>query len=178
MVPPLLVHLHFEYADTRGLLKSRTTKRLLVTVAYAPVVLLGLRVYPLLANYSGFDLLTPGSVLGLAYGIWLAASLLACFWWELRFSAAAPDHAQRTFHKQLARFFLLTAPVVLGLHVFQDSLGAVLTGELSTSLAVAAIVPFAVMLWMVQKFLSSHCSGFWDEVCEKRHSTRWTACSG
>ncbi len=152
LVPPLLVHLHFEYADTRGLLKSRNTKRLLVTLAYAPVVVLGLRVYPLLANYSGFDLLAPGRVLGLAYGIWLPASLLACFWWELRFSAAAPDHAQRIFHKQLARFFLLTALVVLGLHVFQDSLGAVLTGELSTSLAVAAIVPFAVMLWMVQKF--------------------------
>src|SRR6266436_2517861 len=152
LVPALLVHLHFEYADTRGLLKSRNTKRILVSAAYAPILFLGLRVYPLLANYSGFDLLAPGRVLGLTYGVWLGVSLLACFWWQRRFTADAPDDPQRTFHKQLAKFFLLIALLILCLHVFQDTFGAALTGELSTSLAVAAIIPFAVMLWMVQKF--------------------------
>src|SRR5437762_12577425 len=43
LVPALLVHLHFEYADTRGLLKSRKTKRILVSAAYAPILFLGLR---------------------------------------------------------------------------------------------------------------------------------------
>src|SRR5437667_4177482 len=152
LVPALLVHLHFEYADTRGLLKSRNTKRILVSAAYAPILFLGLRVYPLPANYSGFDLLAPGRVLGLTYGVWLGVSLLACFWWQWRFTADAPDEPQRTFHKHLAKFFLLIALLILSLHVFQDTFGAALTGELSTSLAVAAIIPFAVMLWMVQKF--------------------------
>ncbi|PYU62972.1 MAG: hypothetical protein DMG56_10885, partial [Acidobacteria bacterium] len=152
LVPALLVHLHFEYADTRGLLKSGNTKRILVSAAYAPILFLGLRVYPLLANYSGFDLLAPGRVLGLTYGVWLGVSLLACFWWQWRFTADAPDDPQRTFHKHLAKFFLLIALLILSLHVFQDTFGAALTGELSTSLAVAAIIPFAVMLWMVQKF--------------------------
>jgi len=152
LVPALLVHLHFEYADTRCLLKSRNTKRILVSAAYAPILFLGLRVYPLLANYSGFDLLAPGRVLGLTYGVWLGVSLLACFWWQRRFTADAPDDPQRTFHKQLAKFFLLIALLILCLHVFQDTFGAALTGEIRTSLAVAAIIPFAVMLWMVQKF--------------------------
>ena len=152
LMPALLVHLHFEYAGTRGLLKSRNTKRILVSAAYAPILFLGLRVYPLPANYSGFDLLAPGRVLGLTYGVWLGVSLLACFWWQWRFTADAPDDPQRTFHKQLAKFFLLIALLILCLHVFQDSFGAALTGELSTSLAVAAIIPFAAMLWMVQKF--------------------------
>src|SRR5205809_2170163 len=152
LVPALLVHLHFEYADTRGLLKSGNTKRILVSAAYAPILFLGLRVYPLLANYSGFDLLAPGRVLGLTYGVWLGVSLLACFWWQWRFTADAPDDPQRTFHKHLAKFFLLIALLILSLHVFQDTFGAAVTGELSTSLAVAAIIPFAVMLWMVQKF--------------------------
>src|SRR2546430_13063515 len=31
LMPALLVHLHFEYAGTRGLLKSRNTKRILVS---------------------------------------------------------------------------------------------------------------------------------------------------
>ena len=152
LVPALLVHLHFEYADTRALLKSRNTKRILVSAAYAPILFLGLRVYPLLANYSGFDLLAPGRVLGLTYGVWLGVSLLVCFWWQRRFTADAPDDPQRTFHKQLAKFFLLIALLILCLHVFEDTFGAAPTGELGTSLAVAAIIPFAVMMWMVQKF--------------------------
>ena len=152
LVPALLVHLHFEYADTRALLKSRNTKRILVSAAYAPILFLGLRVYPLLANYSGFDLLAPGRVLGLTYGVWLGVSLLVCFWWQRRFTADAPDDPQRTFHKQFAKFFLLIALLILCLHVFEDTFGAAPTGELGTSLAVAAIIPFAVMMWMVQKF--------------------------
>src|SRR5437763_331676 len=152
LMPALLVHLHFEYAGTRGLLKSRNTKRILVSAAYAPILFLGLRVYPLPANYSGFDLLAPGRVLGLTYGVWLGVSLLAGFWWQWRFTADAPDEPQRTFHKHLAKFFLLIALLILSLHVFQDTFGAALTGEISTTLAIAAIIPFAVMLWLVLKF--------------------------
>jgi signal transduction histidine kinase len=152
MVPSLLVHLHFEYADTRGLLKSHSTKRILVAAAYLPILFLGFSLYPLLANYSGFDLLAPGKVLGLAYGVWLGGSLVVSFWWQTRFTAGAPDKVQGTFHKLLGRFFLLVAVAVLGLHVLQDRVAAGFAGEISTTLAVVTIVPFAVMLWMVQKF--------------------------
>jgi signal transduction histidine kinase len=152
MVPSLLVHLHFEYADTRGLLKSHSTKRIVVAAAYLPMVFLGFSLYPRLANYSGFDLLVPGKVLGLAYGAWLGGSLVVSFWWQTRFTADAPDKVQRTFHKLLGRFFLLVAVAVLGLHIFQDRVDAGFAGGISTTLAVVAIVPFAVMLWMVQKF--------------------------
>lgn len=152
MVPSLLMHLHLEYADTRGLLKSQSTKRILVAAAYLPILFLGFSLYPLLANYSGFDLLAPGKVLGLAYGVWLGGSLVVSFWWQTRFTAGAPDKVQGTFHKLLGRFFLLVAVAVLGLHVFQDRVAAGFAGEISTTLAVVTIVPFAVMLWMVQKF--------------------------
>jgi signal transduction histidine kinase len=152
MVPPLLVHLHFEYADTRGSVKSRNTKRILITTAYLPAMYFGFHLYPLLTNYSGFDLLTPGKVLGLAYGVWLAGAMLVSSWWQLHFTEDAPDGAQRTFHKQLGKFFLLVSALILFLHIFQDRLSAGQAGELSTSLAVAALVPFAAMLWMVQKY--------------------------
>jgi hypothetical protein len=39
-LPPLLVHLHFEYADTRALLRNRSAKRLVVLAAYTPVLYL------------------------------------------------------------------------------------------------------------------------------------------
>src|SRR6266481_7685754 len=102
-LPPILIHLHLEYAATRGLLKKSDKKPLILLAANAPIVFFGLRVYPLLANNSGLDLLAPGRALGFAYGVWLAVAFLICFWWQGRFSAAAPDAPQRTFHKQLAR---------------------------------------------------------------------------
>src|SRR5205807_2509106 len=71
-LPPILIHLHLEYAATRGLLMKSDTKRLIILTAYVPMVFFGLRVYPLLASNSGLDLLAPGRSLGLGYGVWLA----------------------------------------------------------------------------------------------------------
>jgi len=90
-LPPILIHLHLEYAATRGLLMKSDTKRLIILAAYVPMVFFGLRVYPLLASNSGLDLLAPGRSLGLGYGVWLALAFLVCFWWQGRFSAEAPD---------------------------------------------------------------------------------------
>ncbi|HYT23152.1 MAG TPA: ATP-binding protein [Candidatus Polarisedimenticolia bacterium] len=150
-LPPILIHLHLEYATTRGLLKKSDTKRVILLAAYAPIVFFGMRVYPLLANNPGLDLLAPGRALGFVYGVWLAVAFLICFWWQGRFSADAQDAPQRTFHKQLARFFLAIGVLVLLLHAAP---GLSLAGgeELSMALALLAMIPFAVMMWMVLKF--------------------------
>ena len=150
-LPPILIHLHLEYATTRGLLKKSDTKRVILLAAYAPIVFFGMRVYPLLANNPGLDLLAPGRALGFVYGVWLAVAFLICFWWQGRFSAEAQDAPQRTFHKQLARFFLAIGVLVLLLHAAP---GLSLAGaeELSMALALLAMIPFAVMIWMVLKF--------------------------
>src|ERR1700688_4543841 len=58
-LPALLIHLHFEYADTRGMFSSPALKRTLVLTAYVPVLYFALRAYPLLANSPGFDFLVP-----------------------------------------------------------------------------------------------------------------------
>ena len=148
-LPPLLVHLHFEYADTRGLLRSRSIKRLVLLAAYTPVLYFALHVYPLLANSPTFDFLTPGSVLGRGYGAWLMSALLIGFAWQLRFTASAPDIRQQRFHKQLAALLLVINAAVLYLHFFQRvGTGAEVT---STMLALLAILPFATMLEMVYR---------------------------
>src|SRR5437762_11151691 len=149
---PILAHLHLEYAATRGLLKRPDAKRVILLAAYAPIVVFGLRVYPLLANNSGLDLLAPGRALGFVYGVWLAVAFLTCFWWQGRFSAEAPDAPQRTFHKQLARFFLAIGVLVLLLHTTPGGLSLAGAEKLSTALAFLAMIPFAVMMWMVLKF--------------------------
>src|SRR5437667_1845245 len=151
-LPPILIHLHLEYAATRGFLKKSDAKRLIVFVAYGPIVFSGLRVYPLVASNSGLDLLAPARALGFVYGLWLAVAFLACFWWQGRFSVAAPDAPQETFHKQLAKFFLVTSGLVLLLHAVPIGLSKTRGEELSMALALLAMIPFAAMMWMVLKF--------------------------
>src|SRR5229473_4003774 len=63
-LPALLIHLHFEYADTRGMLGSRTLKRIVLLAAYAPVLYFALSAYPLLADSPGLDFLAPGHGVG------------------------------------------------------------------------------------------------------------------
>src|SRR5437773_11844201 len=152
MLPPILIHLHLEYAATRGLPKKSDAKRVILLAAYAPSVFFGLRVYPLLANNSGLDLLAPGRALGFVYGVWLAVAFLICFWWQGRFSAEAPDAPQRTFHKQLARFFLAIGVLVVLLHAAPGGLSLAGAEKLSTGLALLAMIPFAEMMWMVLQF--------------------------
>ena len=152
LVPPTLVHLHLEYAGTRNLVQRPNGKRMIVAAAYVPLAYFGGHLYPLLASGAKFDLLVPGRVLGLVYGVWLAAATLVSFWWQGRFCGEAPDVRQKTFHKQLARFFLLVSVLVLILHIFQKEVSASAAAEISTTLAIAAIIPFAVMLWLVLKF--------------------------
>src|SRR6266404_174230 len=68
-LPSLLIHLHFEYTDMRAPFRNQALKRAAILAAYAPILYFAVRVRPLLASSSGFDFLTPGSVLGQGYGV-------------------------------------------------------------------------------------------------------------
>jgi signal transduction histidine kinase len=151
-LPSILIHLQLEYASTRELLKNPDSKRLMVWATYVPIVFFGLRVYPALANNSGLQLFAPGRALGLAYGVWLAVAFLISSWWQGRFSNKAPDATQMTFHKQLAKFFLIVVVFVLLLHATPHTLTLPSAEELTLGLALLAMIPFVVLMWMVLKF--------------------------
>jgi len=121
-LPALLIHLHLEYADTRGMLGSRALKRTVLLAAYTPVFYFALHAYPLLANSPGFDFLAPGNVLGRGYGVWLALAMLISAAWEIRFHLRAPDRAQSFFHSLLAGVFSIGAALVVQLHVLSGPL--------------------------------------------------------
>src|SRR6266852_2931834 len=89
-LPSLLIHLHFEFAATREMLRNRTLKRAMLTASYVPVLYFALRVYPQLASSVGFDFLIPGNALGRGYGIWLGLAMLLAAAWEGRFAADSP----------------------------------------------------------------------------------------
>ncbi len=151
-LPALLIHLHFEYADTRGMLTSRTLKRTVLLAAYVPVLYFALRVYPLLADSPGFDFLAPGNVLGRGYGVWLALAMLISAAWEIRFHLRAPDRAQSFFHSLLAGVFSIGAALVLQLHVLSGPMPRDLSDAASTALALVALLPSAVLIYLVQRF--------------------------
>src|SRR5215471_7479529 len=69
-LPPLLIHLHVEYAGTRGLRVPLPAPRLMVWAAYATVAYFALKVYPTLVAGRGIDFLMPGNALGRGYGLW------------------------------------------------------------------------------------------------------------
>ena len=151
-LPALLIHLHLEYADTRGMLGSRALKRTVLLAAYTPVFYFALHAYPLLANSPGFDFLAPGNVLGRGYGVWLALAMLISAAWEIRFHLRAPDRAQSFFHSLLAGVFSIGAALVVHLHVLSGPLPRDLSDAASTALALVALLPSAVLIYMVQRF--------------------------
>jgi len=152
LVPCLLVHLHLEYAGTRNGARRAGLTTTLLAVAYAPLGYFAWHQFPLLATGAKFDLFVPGRILGLAYGVWLAGAMLVSSWWQFRFAADGPTAPERTFHKLLGRFFLVISVLVLILHAFQEPVNAVTAAEISTALAIATLVPFAAMFWLVLKF--------------------------
>jgi two-component system sensor histidine kinase HydH len=152
LLPPLLIHLHLEYAETREMLHSRAIKRLVLLAAYAPILYFALRVYPLLATSPDFDFLVPGNSLGRGYGVWLGVAMLMSAGWEARFVRIAPDEPQRKFHSVLVALFVAGAALVAYLHVFGGPLSPEFSAGLSTTLAWLSIPPMAAMIYLVQRF--------------------------
>jgi signal transduction histidine kinase len=151
-LPPSLIHLHLEFAETRGMLPSRPLKRIVLLAAYAPVLYFGLRVYPHLAASAGFDFQNPGNALGRWYGIWLGLAMLISGWWEMRYTVRAPDQPQRMFHSCLAVIFVAGAAMILYLHDFGGPLAPSLAAGITITLALAAIVPSALLIYLVLRY--------------------------
>jgi signal transduction histidine kinase len=152
LLPALLIHLHFEFAETRNLLRGRILKRTLLLAAYAPIVYFLLRYFPQIVTSPGFDFLIPGNALGRPYGVWLGIALFVSAGWEARFASVAPDRAQRQFHASVAGFLVAGASMVLYLHVFGGPLTANVSVLVSTILAWLSIPPFTILIYLVLRF--------------------------
>ena len=151
-LPPLLIHLHLEFAATREILRSVTLERAVLLAAYAPVLYIALRVYPQLASSVGFDFLIPGNALGRGYGIWLGLAMLLAAAWEGRFAFEAPDRPQKTFHAALSALFVCGSVLVVYLHVLAGPLRPEVAAGISVALAWLAIPPSAALVYFVQRY--------------------------
>src|SRR5712664_4340498 len=151
MLPALLLHLHMEYAETRGLLESKRWKLGVLLLFYAACLHLAYQRIPPLLQDPQFNFLVPGSSLGDGFAIVLAVSLAWCGGWERRFATAAPDKPQRYFHWTLLVFFGASFLAVDALHLGPFHMQARTTETLATAFTLLPIPPFGVLIYLVYR---------------------------
>ena len=151
LLPALLLHLHLEYAKTRGLLKDKRWKLAVLFLFYAACLHVAVHRIPLLLQDPQFNFPVPGSSLGEGFAIVLAVALAWCGGWERRFATAAPDKPQRYFHWMLLGFFVATFLAVDGLHLGPFHMQARTTETLATAFSLLPSLPFSVLVYLVYR---------------------------
>jgi len=151
LLPALLLHLHMEYAETRGLLQVKAWKRAVLALFYLAGLYLALGRIPLLVRGGHFDFVGPGNSLGTGFAIVLSVALAWCAGWERRFATTAPDRAQRYFHCALLLFFALAFLGTGVLHVAPYPISKPTSEALETAFFLLPMVPFTVLLELVYR---------------------------
>src|SRR6266436_755123 len=151
LLPAFLLHLHMEYAETRGMLRVRRWKLAVLFVIYAACLHLAVQRIPLLYQDPHFDFLVPGRSLGQGFAIVLGVALAWSAGWEGRFAASAPDKPQRYFHRTLLAFFALSFMAVAGLHFALIPVEPRTADAVATAFSFLPILPFTVLIYLVQQ---------------------------
>src|SRR5216683_1234602 len=151
ILPALLLHLHMEYAETRGMLRIKRWKWAVLLLFYAACFHLAYHRIPLLLQEPHFDYLVPGSSLGEGFASVLAVALAWCAIWQWRFTTSAPDRPQRYFHATLLLFFALSFLAVTSLHLGPFHLETRTAESFATSFALLPILPFTALIYLVQR---------------------------
>jgi signal transduction histidine kinase len=155
-LPSLLVHLHVEYAQIRGVVSGGKQKRLWLTASYTPTVLLSPWLYsPLRPGSSSLNFVLPANSLGWPFQVWLVTGLLISAMWQGRFVKLAPDDQQKSFHRTLRYDLALVGLWILALHASVHIWGGVSESSMaiySTLVACLVLAPLVSLIRNVQQF--------------------------
>src|SRR4029077_14727960 len=106
LVPPLLMHLHVEFAETRGMIRQKRWKWAVLFVFYAASFHLAIQFLPHVTE-GGFNFVLPGDSLNEGFAHIFCYSLLWSAVWQFRFSRNAPSPPERGFHGALSATFVV-----------------------------------------------------------------------
>jgi signal transduction histidine kinase len=148
-LPALLVHVHVEFAVTRGWATWVRVIRVVLLCFYAAAVYLVLRGVPAEISEQRFDFAATGVSLGFGFPWILGASLVYSAGWELHFWRMAPDEPERNFHRMATLVIALACAGLLVLHV--APLGAATRETLNAAFYLLPIVPFIALIYLVQR---------------------------
>ena len=152
-VPPLLQHLHAEYAALRELIRTRRAKALWLAAAYLPTLLLLPKLVAALRTNetSGFE--RPTHFLGPAFRVWLIASIAVGAFWQWRFSKLAISKEEKSLYDILKWMFSTLALVLLLSLWLQERFKPDLMALIAPLLLVVIIAgPFLKVIEQVNRF--------------------------
>jgi signal transduction histidine kinase len=149
VTPALLLHLHMEFAQTRGLLKDRRWKLGVTVFFYAAAAHLLLLNLPKQIMNSRFDFVVPGNSLSSGFSHAFCYSLLWSGTWEFRFWRRAPDKPQRFFHAFLVFVFVLAFVGIVGLHLWLLPLSVAGREGLGVAVTVLPVAPLVALIYLV-----------------------------
>ena len=152
-IPPLVVHLHVEWASMRGLFPSPFVRNSWLALTWlATATLVGEFIRALDPGARVVDFERPTHVLGVPFQVWLVLAILLGVLWQHRFAASAPDREQRRFHRTLEIFLSTIAVLLAATFLSQRFVGAV-GSPLSALLAmILVLVPLGILFSNVQRF--------------------------
>src|SRR6202012_249763 len=119
--PALLMHLHVEYAETRGMLHDKRWKWAVLLFFYAAASHMAIHQFPGIGA-PGFDFVLPGDTLPNGYPHVFTYSLIWCATWEFRFWRNTRKGPERQFYGFLTLLFAVAAGWIIGLYDFPINL--------------------------------------------------------
>jgi len=150
-IPPLVVHLHAEYASIRNLPAPGPRKILWLLCAWLPAILLVPLLTAALRPNRAFAFSSPSRELGLPFQIWLIGAVLCGAYWQTRFAKAAPHGEQQAFHNSLARTLALLSALLV-IVVVLGRFGPAPAPWSSLLAMIFALVPLVGLIGQVQRF--------------------------
>ena len=152
-IPPLVVHLHVEYASLRDLIHPGQAKSAWLLGAYAPTILLTPRLLAALGLKGNFDFERPTHLLGLAFQLWLVASIGIAAFWQWRFSSLSVDKQEKSLYRTLKWQFVALTLLLLATAWFDLRFGPGFMAIVGPTLFVVAIFgPFLKIIEQVNRF--------------------------
>jgi signal transduction histidine kinase len=150
-LPPVLFHMHVEFATTRGLTMRARRKGITLGLAYLPAVYFLSVALPARIRSQDFDYAIPGNSLGVVYVGWLFLLMLLSCVWEEKFAREMGGRPERKFH-HIAWVVLAIALLLLcAVHLPFFGLSRFTREALATVLSLSAFLPFVALIYFVQR---------------------------
>jgi signal transduction histidine kinase len=150
-LPPLLFHLHIEFAEVRGLAGARGLMVVTLGLMYLPAIYFGLVRVPDVLRNGRFDFAVPGNSLGHSYLLWLVIVAALGSGWEIRLAQATRVKAEARFHRLLAVLLALLIVLVAMIHLVPTGLDQSGREVLGTVLALLPLAALSVLIYLVQR---------------------------
>ncbi len=150
-LPPLLLHLHLEFAEIRKVATAKRSAAIWLGLAYLPSLFFLFVRIPETIQKGGFDFVVPGNSLGRLYVVWLFVIAFVSGAWETKFSRRVRDESERGFHRLLGVLLASVLLLLTAAHFISAGLSRTGRETLGTMLALLPLIPLAVLIYMVQR---------------------------